>query len=183
VAPAESEVAADRLLADVRGVCLTLPRVTERVSRGRPPFFVGSRWFAAFLADHHGDGRLALWYAAPAGVQGELLELEPDRFFHPPYVGHRGWVRVLLDTLTPHELRAGCEAAWACSAPAAALAERSSAGLVGPADQAATRGWTTPVSRSDSVHSCLASSASLAAALRPTRVGKPRISPEPSGPT
>lgn len=136
---ARDEVVVEQLLAAVRAACLTLPRVTERVSHGRPAFFVGPRWFAGFMADHHGDGRLALWYAAPPGVQAELLELEPDRFFRPPYVGHRGWVGVLLDTLTPEELRAVCESAWACSAPPAALAERAAAADEG-AGQAPTGG-------------------------------------------
>ena len=42
-------------------------------------------------------GRLALWVAAPPGVQAQLAEQEPDRFFVPPYVGHRGWLGVRLD--------------------------------------------------------------------------------------
>jgi hypothetical protein len=35
--------------------------------------------------------------AAPPGAQEELVDLEPDRFFRPPYVGHRGWLGVRLD--------------------------------------------------------------------------------------
>jgi hypothetical protein len=50
-----------------------------------------------YLDDHHGDGRLALWVAAPPGVQGELVDQEPERFFVPPYVGGRGWLGVRLD--------------------------------------------------------------------------------------
>ena len=50
-----------------------------------------------FHDDHHGDGRLALWCNAPAGVQGLLVTEEPERFFVPAYVGHRGWVGVRLD--------------------------------------------------------------------------------------
>ena len=50
-----------------------------------------------FLDDHHDDGRLALWVAAPAGVQAELVDEDPERFFVPPYVGHRGWLGVRLD--------------------------------------------------------------------------------------
>jgi hypothetical protein len=30
-------------------------------------------------------------------VQGALVTEEPDRFFVPPYVGHRGWLGVRLD--------------------------------------------------------------------------------------
>lgn len=50
-----------------------------------------------FHDDHHGDGRLAIWCAAPDGAQALMVESEPERFFVPPYVGHRGWLGVRLD--------------------------------------------------------------------------------------
>jgi hypothetical protein len=34
---------------------------------------------------------------APAGVQREMIEQEPLRFFSPPYVGGRGWLGVRID--------------------------------------------------------------------------------------
>ena len=85
-------------LARVRTACLALPEVTERLSHGSPTFFVrDKKTFVMYLDDHHGDGRLALWCAAPPGLQAELVEQEPERFFRPPYVGHRGWIGVRLD--------------------------------------------------------------------------------------
>ena len=30
-------------------------------------------------------------------MQGLLVTEEPERFFVPPYVGHRGWIGVRLD--------------------------------------------------------------------------------------
>jgi len=85
-------------LEQVRALCLDLPEVTERPSHGAPTFFVRGRTsFVMFHDDHHGDGRLALWCAAPPGAQAELVTSEPPRFFRPPYVGHRGWVGVRLD--------------------------------------------------------------------------------------
>ena len=87
-------VATDRL----RTICATLPEVTERVSHGAVTFFVrGQRSIGYLTDDHHGDGRLALICAAPPGVQEELVANEPDRFFRPPYVGHRGWIGLRLD--------------------------------------------------------------------------------------
>lgn len=83
-------------LARVRRICLALPEVTERPSHGAPSFFV-RRCFVMFMADHHGDGRLALWCAAPPGAQPELVAADPARFFVPPYVGHRGWVGIRVD--------------------------------------------------------------------------------------
>lgn len=88
----------ERALDQVRAACLALPEVTERLSHGAPSWFVrGKKTFVMFHDDHHGDGRLAIWCAAPAGVQGSLVGEEPDRFFVPPYVGHRGWLGVRLD--------------------------------------------------------------------------------------
>lgn len=84
-------------LAKVRKICLALPEVTERLSHGAPTFFAGKKTMVMFLDDHHGDARLALWVAAPPGVQEEMVRLEPDRFFRPPYVGPRGWLGVRLD--------------------------------------------------------------------------------------
>jgi hypothetical protein len=49
------------------------------------------------MDDHHGDGRLALWCHAPEGAQAALVAEEPERFFVPAYVGHRGWIGVRLD--------------------------------------------------------------------------------------
>ena len=85
-------------LAKVREIALALPETTERLSHSAPSFFIrGKKTFVNFWDDHHGDGRLALWVAAPPGVQAQLAEQEPDRFFVPPYVGHRGWLGVRLD--------------------------------------------------------------------------------------
>lgn len=95
--PFPADVVTDAL-ARVRAACLALPEVGERLSHGAPTFFVrGKKSFVMFHDDHHGDGRLALWVAAAPGVQAEMVDEEPDRFFVPPYVGHRGWLGVRLD--------------------------------------------------------------------------------------
>ena len=49
------------------------------------------------LDNHHGDGRFAVWCAAPAGDQQLLVAADAVKFFVPPYVGHRGWLGVRLD--------------------------------------------------------------------------------------
>ncbi|MCC5947323.1 MAG: MmcQ/YjbR family DNA-binding protein [Nitriliruptoraceae bacterium] len=82
----------------LREMCAELPEVTERVSHGAVTFFVREKRVVAYLSDdHHGDGRLALVAAAPEGVQAELIATDPERFFRPPYVGHRGWIGLRLD--------------------------------------------------------------------------------------
>ena len=94
VDPIERELALER----IREFCLGLPETSERPSHGAPTFFVrGKRAFVMVLTNHHGDGRFALWCAAPTGMQAMLVEADPERFFVPPYVGHRGWLGVRLD--------------------------------------------------------------------------------------
>jgi len=88
----------ERIVERLRKLCLALPEVEERLSHGAPTFFVrGKRAFVMVLANHHGDGRFAIWCAAGEGVQQMFVEADPEHFFVPPYVGHRGWLGVRLD--------------------------------------------------------------------------------------
>ncbi|MBB5773259.1 MmcQ/YjbR family DNA-binding protein [Nonomuraea jabiensis] len=84
-------------LERLRALCLALPEVTERPSHGEPTWFVRGKKTFVMFADHHHDDRLAFWCAAPPGAQAELVAEDPERFFRPPYVGHRGWLGVYLD--------------------------------------------------------------------------------------
>ena len=110
----------ERVLQRIRAICLALPEVSERLSHGAPTFFVrGKKAFLMVLTDHHGDGRFAIWCAAPTGMQSMLVEADPGRFFVPPYVGHRGWLGVRLDRgLHWEELEGIAEDAYAEVAPA-----------------------------------------------------------------
>lgn len=115
----------DKALAKVRGACLALPEAEERVSHGSPSWFIrGKKQFCMFHDDHHGDGRLAIWCPAPVGVQAELVDEEPERFFVPPYVGHRGWIGVRLDRRPDWaEVTEILVDAYRCVAPKALLAQ------------------------------------------------------------
>lgn len=85
-------------LTKVREICLALPESSERISHGSPSFFIREKkTFASFHDNHHHSERVDLWCPAPAGVQEQMVEAEPDRFFRPPYVGGRGWLGVYLD--------------------------------------------------------------------------------------
>ncbi|MDH3704936.1 MAG: MmcQ/YjbR family DNA-binding protein [Acidimicrobiia bacterium] len=89
---------AEALLEPVREICMALPEVTERLSHGSPTWFIrGKKTFVNFHDHHHGEHGISLWCAAPPGVQEQLVDTEPDRFYRPPYVGHRGWLGVRLD--------------------------------------------------------------------------------------
>jgi hypothetical protein len=119
VAPTWTEEQATEVLERVRAACLGLPEVTERLSHGSPTWFVrGKTTFVTFVDDHHGDGHLGVWCAAPPGAQDELLASEPGRFYRPPYVGHRGWIGVDL-ALDPDwdEVAGICAEAYRTVAP------------------------------------------------------------------
>ncbi|MFC4123237.1 MmcQ/YjbR family DNA-binding protein [Nonomuraea zeae] len=84
-------------LERLRELCLALPETTERLSHGEPTWFVRDKKTFVMFADHHHDDRLAFWCAAAPGVQEEMVAEDPEHFFRPPYVGHRGWLGVYLD--------------------------------------------------------------------------------------
>ncbi|MBA3861927.1 MAG: MmcQ/YjbR family DNA-binding protein [Solirubrobacterales bacterium] len=86
----------------IRPVALALPGVVERPSHGSPTFFTAvgrrGRTFASVHDEREWyEGRLCLWAAGSKEVQEALVSGGPERFFVPPYVGHRGWVGLRLD--------------------------------------------------------------------------------------
>ena len=78
----------------LRAICLALPDAVEKEAWGDPTFRVRDKIFAM---EKRGDGRISLWCKAPPGSQMVLVGADPDRFFVPPYVGHKGWVGMRLD--------------------------------------------------------------------------------------
>ena len=127
--PAKRAATLERL----RALCLALPETSERPSHGSPTWFIrGKKSFATLVDDHHGDGRFAIWCAAPSGDQQLLVDADPERFFVPPYVGHRGWLGVRLDRGVDWEELAGIvEDAYCAVAPKTLLAQ---VGLLGAED-------------------------------------------------
>jgi len=135
VEPVERPARAD-LLPRLREICLALPAATERPSHGAPTWFVRDKAsFATLWADgHHEIEEPHLWCAAPLGVQEATIADDPERFFRPPYVGHRGWLGVRLDRgLAWDEIAGAIEDAYLTVAPkrlieAARLPGRDDAG-------------------------------------------------------
>ena len=116
------------MLERVRELCLDLPETSERLSHGHPAFFVRKRAFVYYHDDHHGDGRLCLWVPAPDGMQEALVAGDPEHYFRPPYVGHRGWLGVRLDRGLEWDAIAGAiEEAYCCVAPAALVEQAAAA--------------------------------------------------------
>ena len=110
----------EKVLAKLREICLALPETSERPSHGAPTFFIREkRSFLMVLTNHDGDGRFEIWCAAPEGMQKMLVDADGERFFVPPYVGHRGWLGVRLDRgIHWDELAGIVEDAYAEVAPA-----------------------------------------------------------------
>jgi hypothetical protein len=120
-------------LADrMRAICLALPEVTERPSHGVPTWFVrDKKSFVQLWADGHHDIHFPhLWCAGLPGAQATLVAADPERYFRPPYVGHRGWIGVRLDAPRPDwaEIADLCEDAYRAVAPAALVARLDAEG-------------------------------------------------------
>jgi predicted DNA-binding protein (MmcQ/YjbR family) len=83
-------------LERLRKICLAFPEATEKETWGDPTWRVHDRIFAMQKGNYDG-GRPSVWLKAPVGGQDMLVSNDPERFFVPPYVGHKGWVGVYLD--------------------------------------------------------------------------------------
>jgi hypothetical protein len=78
----------------LREICLALPRAVEVETWGAPTYRIGAKIFAL---ENRGERQVSFWCKAPEGSQMVLVGADPDRFFIPPYLGHKGWVGVRLD--------------------------------------------------------------------------------------
>ena len=80
----------DRLQA----ICLGFPEAEERETWEIPTWRIRNKIFAMESAV---DDRRAVWCKAQEGSQALLVGADPQRFFVPPYLGHKGWVGMWLD--------------------------------------------------------------------------------------
>ncbi len=87
-------------LAKLREILLAIPGATEKLSHGEPTWFTGPKGkvFAMFDNHHHGAAHISVYFAATLDAQELLVAQDPARYWRPPYVGHKGWVAVILDT-------------------------------------------------------------------------------------
>ena len=101
-------------LTRLRALCLALPEAVEKETWATPTFRVREKIFA-MVHDGKGGG---VWCKAPRGTQTLLVEAAPARFFVPPYVGHKGWIGVRLDSRTEwEEMAAIIRRSYAMTAP------------------------------------------------------------------
>lgn len=118
-------VAPERL-ERLRRICLALPGAEEKVAWGDPTWRIRDRIFAMQKGNYEG-GRPSVWLKAPEGARAVLIENEPQLFFVPPYVGHKGWVGIFLDVAKLDWAVVGglIEESYRAIAPRRALAQRA----------------------------------------------------------
>lgn len=88
---------ASNVLDRVRSIIERWPETYEKLSHGAPTWWGGRKTFARFVDNHHGDGRIALWVKSNFSEQEVRVEVDPETFFVPPYVGPSGWVGMRVD--------------------------------------------------------------------------------------
>ncbi len=83
-------------------VCCT--RIVEQLPEGAAvargahlSLEVRGKRFGYFLADHHGDGRVALNCKASAETHELLEQIVPAQLHTPKYLGSKGWIGLWLD--------------------------------------------------------------------------------------
>lgn len=81
----------------VRAICLALPEATEKVAWGEPTWRVKDKIFGQYDNNHHNAGRVGIWFKSTHEVRDTYVQDDDERYYVPPYVGHRGWIGVRLD--------------------------------------------------------------------------------------
>lgn len=87
----------DHRLSQLTRICLGLPEGTRETHGQHATFRVRTKTFAYFLSNHHGDGMVSVCGKVPLGENEEMVAADPERFYLPAYIAHRGWVALRLD--------------------------------------------------------------------------------------
>jgi hypothetical protein len=82
---------AQRVLREVRKLCLRLPETTQASAFGMPVWRAGKKTFA-WLAARKDHISILIW----VGVERQSLFTADDRFSIPAYMGHNGWIALKL---------------------------------------------------------------------------------------
>lgn len=114
-------------LGKLRAIALALPRAAEKLSHGQPNFFIEKgKVFAQYWHDHHGDSRSAVMVkTSGADEQALLIEIDPELYYRPAYIGPSGWIaiRTDVDATDWDHIADRVRASWRLIAPAKLLAE------------------------------------------------------------
>ncbi len=84
-------------LTKLSKICLSLPESVRRDLNEHADFRVRGKIFAYFLNNHHGDGIVSVCCKSALGENVDRASREPERFYLPAYIGHRGWFGLRLD--------------------------------------------------------------------------------------
>lgn len=103
------------LEARLREICLALPEATEKEAWDHPTFRVREKMFAIFTDRARGDPAVVL--KGEPGAQELLVGSDPDRFFVPAYVGHKGWIGIRLTDADWDEVAEYLRRSWRQVAP------------------------------------------------------------------
>jgi hypothetical protein len=119
----ELTISPDRF-ARFRELCLAFPQAEEKEAWGDPTWRVRDKIFAMLKGNYEG-GRPSAWLKAGDGEQEALVAADPEMYFVPPYVGHKGWIGIALDTKRVRwkEIAARIETSYRLTAPKRVLAQ------------------------------------------------------------
>ena len=81
-------------------LCLSFPGTTMQQMHAHVAFKAGTKIFAYYLNDHHGDGIVSVSCKVLHGDNQRLIDSSPRKFYMPAYIGPRGWVALRLDRPT-----------------------------------------------------------------------------------
>jgi hypothetical protein len=99
--------------AEVRRLCLSLPRTTEHLVYGRIKFRIKSIVYVGMAADE-----LSMGFGFPKEERAALVASEPDKFMMPAPSDERfNWVRVWLHKLDEAEMTELVVDAWRMCVP------------------------------------------------------------------
>jgi len=86
-------------LARVRAICMAYPEAAEKLSHGSPAFFIEKgKVYAYVWHNHHNDGHTAVIVKTSGREeQTMLVDMDPDFYHIPPYLGPSGWVGMELN--------------------------------------------------------------------------------------
>ena len=87
----------ESFMEQISAICLALPQASREINNSHGTFRVAKKVFAYYLHDHHGDGIVSICAKLAAGENALLIKSDPQHFYLPAYIGHRGWVGLRLD--------------------------------------------------------------------------------------
>ncbi|MGE5227977.1 MAG: MmcQ/YjbR family DNA-binding protein [Planctomycetaceae bacterium] len=100
------------IAAQLRKVALSLPEAEERETWETATFRVRGKIFAMCS-----ERERHVWIKATFDEQQALIQMDPEAFFVPPYVGSKGWIGVVLRHADRGEVADLVTEAWRMTAP------------------------------------------------------------------